>query len=94
MSLVNFYVLLHHCFEFWADWFIGGELEIEVNDNEIWLTEIKKQDQTKPRTSQSACRVLSAEEQQYPLLPEHFHSKSAHKGYGGMLLKAAPIPSA
>ena len=40
MSLVNFYVLLHHCFEFWADWFIGGELEIEVNDNEIWLTEI------------------------------------------------------
>ena len=40
MSLVNFYVFLHHCFEFWGDWFIGGELEIEVNDNEVWLTEI------------------------------------------------------
>ena len=35
--------------------------------------------------------MLSAEEQQYLLLPEHFYPKSTHEGYGGMLLKATTI---
>ena len=41
LSLVTFYVFLHHCFEFWAAWFPGNELQIEVNYKEIWLIKIK-----------------------------------------------------
>lgn len=63
LLLVTLYVFLHHCFEFWAAWFTGDELEIEVNYKEIWLIEMRKK--KKYRISLSAQHVLFAEEQQY-----------------------------